>query len=101
MIELTGLPAWVQHNSDSQDFTIPYNDDLSLENVYFIEIKSTVFYPTSASDPTLSSVSLTTTLEIRLIEPCRLTQLLDWEIDPIVVTLGSPPEDFVLPAAQD
>ena len=50
-VELTNLPEWGTHNADSQDFSVGYFDDLSLEGTYQIDIKSTVSFPNSATDP--------------------------------------------------
>lgn len=73
MVTLSELPASVIHNSESKDFTVPFNQDLNIAGIYQVNIQSEMFSPTSASDPTLMEVSATTSLEIVFVDPCKLT----------------------------
>ena len=44
--------------------------------------------PTSATDPTPVQVSASTSLEIVLIDPCKLTEMLEWNVNQIFVQFG-------------
>ena len=44
-IDIVGLPSFVTHNEDDQNFTIHYTEDVSLSSVYTVTISSVILIP--------------------------------------------------------
>ena len=101
-VTLQGLPDFVTHNEESQDFTIESVDDVSLAGTYRIQITSTIKAPTSATDPTLIIVTASTEFELELIDPCQVTEMLPWLLESVTVQFNDQkPAEVVLAEATD
>ena len=98
-----GKESWLIHNSVQQDFTVAYTEDTSLAQIYQVQIISTISQPTSASDTTPILTTAETTLEVVLVDPCKLTEILpDWSLSPIQAVVASEsPVNSIIPEALD
>lgn len=100
--EVIDLPDFATHDPDTQSFRVEYTDDLDLDAIYQVTITSTMTFPTSATGLTPpSSVSATTSFEILLINPCKVTSINSWDIDPILTSYGADAFTVTLPNAFD
>ena len=80
---------------------MPFNENLALAGTYTIQIKSTINQITSAVDSTMISLEATVDLVVELIDPCTITQLLEWKTEPIFTVVMATTTILNLPEAFD
>ena len=74
-IALTGLPEFVTHNEESQDFTIEYTEDVTLAGIYEVTISSIILIPDFPVQTTYTAVTHNYDFIIDVQDPCVLTFL--------------------------
>ena len=74
-IALTGLPGFVTHNEESQDFTIDYTEDVTLAGIYEVTISSVILIPDFPVQTTFTAVTHNYDFIIDVQDPCVLTFL--------------------------
>ena len=72
-VTLTNLPVFVTHNAPaSDDFTVPYNDDLDLIGSYVVTIRSEISIPDDYTKTTFTTMSAEHDF-IVFVEPCLVS----------------------------
>ena len=72
-VTLTGLPAFVTHNAPvTDDFSVPFSDDLSLIGSYPVNIRSVIEIPDDYTKSTFTTMFVEYDF-IVFIEPCLVT----------------------------
>ena len=98
-IQVEDLPPFLQHNAETQDFTMLETDDMGFLGTYKVRIVSVTSYPTSSTNPTPRVTTVETSFELMLVHQCELSEVLVWHIDPMTVKMGESPIYLTLPDA--
>ena len=89
IVTLINLPDFVTHNGDTNDFTIPSNNDLSLIGSYTVTIRSEIHIPDDYSKSSHTTMFVEYDFII-LIEPCLVNTYTDTTtITRIVYNIGA------------
>ena len=87
---LQDLPAFVNHNLGSSDFTIPQNSDLDLIGEYTASIKSQISVPDDYTQSTFTEWPVQYDFKI-YVEPCIVnTYVSTLDAGPITYRIGDP-----------
>ena len=88
-VTLTNLPVFVTHNAPtSDDFTVPYSDDLGLIGSYVVIIRSEIQIPDDYTKTTFSTMSAQHEFTV-FVEPCLVsTYLATKQISAIVYNVN-------------
>ena len=72
-VTLSNLPIFVTHNGPtSNDFTVPYNDDLALIGSYIVTIRSEILIPDDYTKTSFTTMSDEHDFTV-IIEPCLVS----------------------------
>ena len=89
IVTLQNLPAFVTHNEETSDFTIPLNRDLSLIGSYKVTIRSEIHIPDDYTKTTFTTMFVEYDFVI-YIEPCLVSTYTDTTtITEIVYNIGA------------
>ena len=89
-VTLTNLPSFVEHNTQSSDFTIAKNDDLNIIGAYTVTIRSEIQKPDDHLKTTFTSLFAEYDFEIH-IQACIITAYeLQDAIPNLEYTIGDP-----------
>ena len=89
-ITVTNLPAFAQHNTATQDFTIPQTNDLTLIGQYTVTLRSEISVPTDYTKTSFNTLFVEYTFPIYM-EPCQISSFTDsLTAGPIFYNIGAP-----------
>ena len=71
---MTGVPAFVQHDATSRDFTILETYDHSLVGIYPVEITTTIQVPNDYTKLSFTTHTIVQNFDI-IVEPCQITSI--------------------------